>query len=307
MSVVKKWVILSSLCLTELAWSGTMGIDPTVVYQSSGYELAIDALYLQTNLPAFNRPVNIESYVPYLAPYADLPSQWGFGFRLEGAYRFNEVNDFDLNWIHLKNEHNFGFNQTLTGGGIFTGTGSLEPNFNAVNFEFGQRMDYGPLAMRFEGSLQYARLYAARNLQGIYYFQSTNYPVVSYSSGLFQGVGPRGGAKFSFRAPNGFGVMARGDVGFIIGNKKYSQTPNIYGRLNYSGSTYGVVPEIEMNVGGEYAYSLAYGDLSLGVGWMWINYFNAQSYRDIFNTTVSDTREANFGLQGLYFGLRWLG
>ena len=300
------------LMTSQLGFSGSMGNSsfdtmPLSLDKSNGVLVAIDALYLQTNVPAFNHPVSVEAYTPYLAPYVDLPSEWGFGFKLQGAYHFNGANDLNLNWVHLKNAHPFSYNQSVNGGGVFNGTGNLEPSFNTVNLEFGQRLEFGPMSVRFEGGLQYARIYAERTLNGVFIYLSSMYPIVSNMNSLFQGVGPRGGANVAYHWSNGLGIAARGDVGFIIGNKQFTQTPNLYGRQTYHGSTYSIVPEIEMSIGGEYVYPMAYGDLSMDLGWMWLNYFNAQAYRDVFNSAVSETREANFGLQGLYFGFKWLG
>ncbi len=312
MSFIKKITGIALLISSQCGVTGTMGVDsmdggPLSLYKSNGVMVGIDALYLQTNLPAFHHAVAVETYTPYLAPYVDLPSEWGYGFKLQGAYHFNGSNDLNLNWNHLKNSHPFNYNQSVSGGGVFNGTGNLEPNFNTVNLELGQHLEYGPVFIRFQGGLQYARVTAERTLNGVFMYASSMYPVVSTTSSLFQGVGPRGGVDLAFHWSNGLGVVTRGDVGFIVGNKRFTHAPNIYGRQTYRGSYYSIVPELEMSVGGEYIYPMAYGDLSLDLGWMWINYFNAQAYRDVFNTAVSDTHEANFGLQGLYFGFKWLG
>lgn len=304
MNFIKSLAGLACLMACQTGVAGTMGPD---MQSNNALMIGIDALYLQTNLPVFNHPVAIESYTPYLAPYVALPSEWGFGFNLQGAYRFNGVNDVQLNWLHLKNTHAFNYNQDVNGGGVFNGRGHLEPSFNVANLELGQRLDYGPMSVRFEGGLQYARLYAERTLNGVFLYLSSIYPIVSDSNSLFQGAGPRGGVDLAYHWSNGLGVTARGDLGFLVGNKKFSQTPNLYGRQTYQGSYYSIVPELEMKVGGEYVYPMAYGDLSMDLGWMWMNYFNAQAYRDVFNSAVSDTHEANVGLQGLYFGMKWLG
>ena len=64
-----------------------------------------------------------------------------------------------------------------------------------------------------------------------------------------------------------------------------------------------VVPELEAKAGATYTYSMAsYGDISLDGGWMWINYFEPMTYGD-----DGEAHSANFGLQGPYLGLKWVG
>ena len=55
---------------------------------------------------------------------------------------------------------------------------------------------------------------------------------------------------------------------------------------------------------------MAQGDLTLDVGWMWVNYWNVvQSAPKVAGTFHSgnNTQEGDFGVQGLFFGLTWLG
>ena len=50
----------------------------------------------------------------------------------------------------------------------------------------------------------------------------------------------------------------------------------------------------------QYKHNIGVGDLTLDAGWMWINYFNTA------NSLGSGLLDNDFGLQGLYFGLKWL-
>jgi hypothetical protein len=64
-----------------------------------------------------------------------------------------------------------------------------------------------------------------------------------------------------------------------------------------------IVPEFETKLGASYDYSLAQGDISLNMGWMWVNYFDAltRSYVGGASQTTS------LSLQGPFVGLTWLG
>ena len=53
---------------------------------------------------------------------------------------------------------------------------------------------------------------------------------------------------------------------------------------------------------------MAQGDLTLDVGWMFVNYFNAtQAIQGGGANAAPQVIGGDFGLQGLYFGLNWLG
>ena len=55
---------------------------------------------------------------------------------------------------------------------------------------------------------------------------------------------------------------------------------------------------------------MALGDLTLDVAWMWVNYFNATQViqsKVAGATAPPQVVVGDFGLQGLYFGLHWLG
>lgn len=78
-----------------------------------------------------------------------------------------------------------------------------------------------------------------------------------------------------------------------------------------SGSTTIVVPEIEAKVGGNYIYVMTNSSLTFDAGWIWASYFNAQNTSASPNGFGGAVRpiqtQLNFQIQGVYFGLRWLG
>ena len=54
------------------------------------------------------------------------------------------------------------------------------------------------------------------------------------------------------------------------------------------------------------------GDLVLDVGWMWVNYFNAQQFGANVGLVGTGANRgivssSDFGEQGLNFGLKWIG
>ena len=68
------------------------------------------------------------------------------------------------------------------------------------------------------------------------------------------------------------------------------------------GSTTTINPALEGKLGATYTYAMAQGDLSLDLGWMWVNYFNVLS-----TGTRGATNQSDFGVQGPFVGLKWLG
>ena len=69
-----------------------------------------------------------------------------------------------------------------------------------------------------------------------------------------------------------------------------------------------VLPELDAKLGAMYTYAMAQGDLSLDVGWVWAHYVNALNSLDTAVGAGSDlTRPRSFGIQGLYFGAKWVG
>ncbi len=68
-----------------------------------------------------------------------------------------------------------------------------------------------------------------------------------------------------------------------------------------NGSRTTVVPEVEAKLGAMYNYAMGSGDLTLDVGYMVVNYFDALQF-----APASDT-STNFSLHGPYFGAKWVG
>lgn len=60
-----------------------------------------------------------------------------------------------------------------------------------------------------------------------------------------------------------------------------------------------VVPEVDGKIGMAYTHPLAQGELSLDIGWLWVNYMDALA------APVYPALLGNFAAQGAYFGLKW--
>ena len=112
----------------------------------------------------------------------------------------------------------------------------------------------------------------------------------------YNGFGPRFGADMRYGLGNGFGIYGKAATAILAG----TSTNSIY---VYNSAT-AIVPEVEGKLGIDYTAALAMGDLTLDLGWMWVNYF---SVAQATPATLANSTQRDFGLQGLYFGMKWLG
>jgi len=260
---------------------------------------------------------------------------WDFGFKLEGVYRLQSRNDLNLNWYHFKNSTN----KTLINGtngvvdsywdNIFDNINNVnfygdvatqfKSQWDAVNLEFGHPMNIGAsTALRLHGGFQYVNLHTA----------TTNTVVandMAVAAGVFDdytgsanlmryyGFGPRLGTDLRYVWHNGLSLYANGAGALLFGAYKYNTS--VVGTSIFTGSSFayaqslsntGVVPELEVKAGASYIYSLAQGDLIIDAGWMWVNYFNIQQMTGVSTGTFYNT-ETDFGVQGPYLGLKWVG
>lgn len=221
---------------------------------------------------------------------------------------------------------------------------SYKPRWDAVNLEFGQHVDFGALKnVRLHGGVQYARIkteWAANantrvtgtvtGVEGFPAFDdlsvtgTVNHNRQMVAEMSYNGFGPRIGADMAYDVGNGFSIYANGATAILVGKSKFSRSVNhalsATGTIvdgtetdtgsvgpfttsrNVSGSRTAIVPEVEAKLGAKYTYAMAQGDLTLDGGWMWSNYFHAQQHAVAFHNAESD-----FGLQGPYLGLKWVG
>ena len=318
---LKKTAVAVLALGSSAVFAGTMGPvctpgSVTVPCANTAWDFGAKALYLQSTYAGvgFNGS-NPRASATNVVDYNQTPNNWGWGFEIEGSYHYNTGNDINLNWYHLDNKHS-GSAATLTvpgylpadltaGVALSNAAYSAKPNWDAVNLEFGQVARFGELTnIRFHGGFEYAYIQDTLTLSGTR--TSTGAAVVNNASLKYSGFGPRIGADYGYGWGNGFGVYANGAVSLLAGTQTFGNNLTV-GTTAYgaNGSAAQIVPELETKVGATYTYAMAQGDLSLDLGWMWVNYFNALAKGTVLG--YGDVRSTSFGVQGPFVGLKWVG
>jgi len=313
---LKKTAVAVLALSSSAVFAGSMGpvcsaVNVTVPCESTAWDFGAKALYLQ---PAFSGGDYSYSAVNNTTgAYQDFNQTWAWGFFIEGSYHFNTGNDANLNWYHIDKSttRNLSADYTFIDDADIDGNRrtSINPKWDAVNLEFGQHVDFGENKnIRFHGGFQYARIANALNITGTE--SSEDNVLGSFSSKpTYNGFGARVGADMTYDWGNGLGIYANGAAALLAGTSKVSFShADGAAAFSLSASKATIVPELEAKLGIKYGYAMAQGDLTLDVGWMFVNYFNAtQAIPGNAANTVSQVANGDFGLQGLYFGLNWLG
>lgn len=309
---LKKTAVAVLALSSSAAFAGTMGPvctpgSVTVPCESTAWDFGVQALYIQAVYDAdfgYNHYTTNNNSITM----GDNDQDWGWGFKLEGSYHFNTGNDFNVNWYHYSKTTDHRFNGVVAPIDLIDSNYSLstKPRWDAVNLEFGQHVDFGDMKnIRFHGGAQFARIKTDSNLHS-----NVATSVGSASSERrFNGFGPRVGADMSYDWGNGVSVYANSAAAVLVGTSKFNGASNlaltgpVAPATSINGSKRALVPELEAKLGGKYTYAMASGDLTADVGYMWQNYFNANHLA----LPVLGSAEADFGVQGLYFGLKWVG
>ena len=297
------------------AFAGTMGpvcsaVNVTVPCENTAWDLGGRALYVQTTgIPSVGQQTVTNSAAT--GTYGVNP-QWSWGFQLEASYHYNTGNDFNLNWYHLRSDNSFeaganNFGSVRIPGepaasnlNITSASANIAAAWDTVNMEFGQHVDFGENKFaRFHAGAAWTRVgnSGAGTFVAANYVGQTSVNQSSSYSQVFNGFGPRVGTDLTYDWGNGLSVYGDGALGLLAGTGKSSTST---GAATFSLSQTRVVPELDAKLGAMYTYAMAQGDLSLDVGWVWANYIN--SLTSIDNTVTND-----FGVQGLYFGMKWVG
>ncbi len=339
---LKKTAIAVLAFGSSAVFAGTMGpvCTPgavTVPCESTAWDFGAQALYLkpsynglgQFGLGAIQTSTVAAPTTTLNVDNVNNAGNWGWGFKLEGSYHFRTGNDLNLNWYHLgtTNNRSDAFTGTYLSTAPAVGTpfavapnqavGQLKTKWDAVNLEFGQLAHFGEMEnIRFHGGVQYSYINPSLN-SAVRNSTTTAYEVQS-SSLKYNGFGPRVGADFAYGWGNGLGMYANAASALLVGTQKFAQSAvnsspvgtNV--AQNFTGSSTQIVPDLEAKLGLTYTYAMAQGDLSLDVGWMWVNYFNALAFETQGAAALGTTgapfgQTTNFGVQGLLFGLKWVG
>ena len=315
-----KKTALAVLALSSGAvFAGTMGpvcsaVNVTIPCESTAWEFGGKALYLQPTVGGSVAQSQVRLYDTTgtnVASFGQNPP-YSWGFFLEAAYHYGTGSDVNLNWYEINRKSSKSFE-----GGIYrtynaaqtvydAGYVSSNPNWNAVNLEFGQHVDFGEnKSIRFHGGGQYVRLTNNTYTRVDGNDGQNDYFSTVATNPTYNGFGPRVGADMAYDWGNGLGFYANSAVAVLAGTSKSttSITNENYRAGNETFSTTNsstvVVPEMDTKLGATYTYAMAQGDLTLDGGWMFVNYFNAHS------NLPSDTHD--FSLQGPFAGLKWVG
>lgn len=310
---LKKTAVAVLALGSSAVFAGTMGPvctpgNVTVPCEMTAWDFGVYALYLQ---PAYDVDYG---YGPYTfnagnTTYNDIDPEWGWGFKLEGSYHFSTGNDLNLNWYHWNRRTTNNYSGVFFDGigfPLFAGA-RFEPKWDAVNFEFGQHVDFGEFKdIRFHAGLQYARIEHEISTAGTFGVPAPfGFPFFFSAESEFRGIGPRVGIDMTYNFLNGFAIYGNGATAILVGDSDFNTlvgSPNLFA-FTTNGSKRAIVPEFEVKLGATYTYAMAQGNLSLDAGWMFVDYIHANH----LITAIGGVRESNFAVQGPFAGLKWVG
>jgi hypothetical protein len=303
---------------SSAVFAGTMGPvctpgNVTVPCEATAWDFGVQALYLQPVYDADQGYAGHFTDADEITNYRDHSPKWGWGFKLEGSYHFSTGNDFDINWYHFSKSHHREFvADTFTGNALGDDVDfQQKPQWDAVNFEFGQHVDFGEFKkIRFHGGAQYARIKTGRSAN-IETLGTETLIATERQQMTYNGFGPRTGLDMSYNWGNGFATYANAAATLLIGTAKFSDARLVLPATpsGARGSKTAMVPELEAKLGATYTFAMANGDLSVDGGYLWLNYFNAQHGLRSVSAPVASfgVGESDFALNGPYLGLKWVG
>ena len=328
-----KKVLVAVFCGQSVAYAGMMGsicdgVNVTIPCETRAWELGGHALYVQSKAGGNVANRSIITSVNTFNQGHD--AIWDWGYQLEATYFYRNGKDIHLNWYHYRNSDNNALGSPVNLGTVVTNadfpssqpttytdvivdstTQYMAPQWDQVNIEFGRRMDMGPdNYARFHAGFNYSRaaVNSSTTLSGSYVSDSpVSYSKSDNTSAVYNGFGARLGMLLNYDI--GWGLSLYGDgagsvlagtskTNYSISNNATTQSWTIY---NYSSTR--VVPELDAKLGLQYAYINSHGQLTADVGWLWASYINALASEG----KSSGVQLNSFGVQGVFFGFKWLG
>lgn len=328
---LKKTAVAVLALGSSAVFAGTMGPvcapgNVTIPCEKTAWDLGAQALYLQTSIAGDAFYDNAHTFSPdasgtgtYNQTSTGSQGNWGWGFMVEGSYHFNTGNDINLNWYH----YNVGQPTTLSTSYYNVGANNYNPQWDQVDVEMAQQIDFSDMKnMRLHAGVNYSRVKS--NLSTRYTEPVSGAIAANNGSPIavnqwFSGFGPRFGMDLNYGLGNGLSMYGDTAASLMAGtfSKRVAISPPATGggtsdRFQNTSAT-NLVPELEGKLGLKYDYSMAQGDVTFNVGYMWVNYFNAVTTNGYNTTSIPSSTTpmpndyANFGLNGLNFGLKWVG
>lgn len=307
------------------------GVDVTVPCAAQGWDIGIQALYVQPRSQANNYWGYDFNNNNTDFNFRDVDPEWTWGVRVEGSYHFNTGNDVNINWTHFNNTtqrtENTGRPFVFPSYPVPPPTGPVPPltynesrafndvQFDVVNIEFAQHTDFGTNKnIRFHGGLSYARINYVNGFQAI---QNQNRWNEVESMSDFSGIGPRFGMDMSYDFDNGFSLLANMAGSILAGTLKNTttitqvfqagpnpnQTNTAITALKMGKNA--IVPSAELKLGAKYTKAMEKGDFTVEGGWVLANYWQSVQNTNIIG--LPSLRQTNFGYQGPYIGVKWVG
>lgn len=307
------------------AAAGCTGSSVSVPCEKQGWSFAADALYVQANNVGQVTTTSSVSGTTTTTASQNLQPDWTWGFRFAAGYYFGTGNDLNVNWTHFVNQTGqttvatgidplYDARALTSGSAANSVTTDIDNTFDAVNFEFGQAVNFGEhVDSRFHAGLQYAQIKQTLDQSD---WNSSNVAIYNENNieSKFDGLGPRVGMDSAYSFGNGLSVFGNVAASLLVGDLKYNQsqvrtvstgTGATADTFNSSSSNdNAIVPEMDAKLGLSYTKPLAQGDLSAEVGYEVANYWNSTVVSD---TTANGSDKTDFGYDGIFFGLKWLG
>ncbi|MDF1758307.1 MAG: Lpg1974 family pore-forming outer membrane protein [Legionellaceae bacterium] len=308
-----KNILIASFIMANngAAFSGTIDSKETKTWVIGGHALYLKTQVGNNGLQTKNTAAEQD---PSLVSTLGLNPGYSFGFQLEGTYHLTKDNDLSINWYRLRYSDSDShyieqpgdwpapfsiYGQTSLSSGDTTV--KINNQWDAVNLEYGHRIQFATNDnVRIHAGAQYARVADSTffsgqlNFSGVSGFRQFNFHPA------FNGFGPRVGVDLTHHFESHLTAYINGAVAVLAGSHKDQASMSRVGNYltSYVNNTL-VVPEVDGKIGLAYTHQLAQGELSLDIGWLWVNYIDALA------APVYPVLLGKFGAQGAYFGLKW--